>query len=92
MRAHHPICESRPVMFSIRSIVVMAFVAAVATVSAAPAASPVEAMAALPSNIEDYYRCTTASNAKACYNLCGGDNGGHYAKYWFDSPDCCCRR
>ncbi|KAF9966721.1 hypothetical protein BGZ70_001502 [Mortierella alpina] len=80
-------------MLSIRSIAVMALVAAVATVGAAPAASPVEAMAALPSNIEDYRYCSTAaSNSKACYNLCGGDNGGNYAKYWFNSPHCCCRR
>ncbi|KAF9982150.1 hypothetical protein BGZ75_006479 [Mortierella antarctica] len=79
-------------MLSIRAIAVMALVAVVATVSAAPAASPLEAMAALPPNVGDYYRCTTAGNYKACYNLCGGDNGGNYAKYWFNSPDCCCRR
>ncbi|KAF9575202.1 hypothetical protein EC968_004138 [Mortierella alpina] len=79
-------------MLSIRAIAVMALVAVVATVSAAPAASSVEPMAALPPNIGDYYHCTTATSAVACYKLCGGDNNGNYAKYWFDSPDCCCRR
>lgn len=81
-----------PTMFSVRVIAVMALIAAVATVSAAPAGKSVEALAALPPNIDDYRYCTTASGPTACYNLCGGDNGGNYARYWFDSPDCCCRR
>ncbi|KAF9949618.1 hypothetical protein BGZ72_008642 [Mortierella alpina] len=66
-------------MLSIRTLAVMALVAVVATVSAVPAANRVEPLAALPTNMQDYRWCTTAKTAIACYNLCGGDNGGNYA-------------
>ncbi|KAF9345522.1 hypothetical protein BGX26_003038 [Mortierella sp. AD094] len=64
----------------------MAIVAVVATVSAAPAAEPVAAVAAGFPVPPGYSFCSTyPKDINACYTFCGPSG------FWWVKPNCCCK-
>ena len=63
----------------------MAFLAVVATVSAAPAAMPIEALADSFPVPDGYKFCTTRPiSYMRCWEYCGKKG------YWYDDVNCCC--